>query len=111
MSALTERIASETGTDAASLRRAFPTRFDLAYAVVLRSTRERVDGQLTADDAARPRPTAWRTWSDGTWPSGGSIERPPRWAMNSCRSFAPSIRPGTERSSVSPVPTANIFGR
>ncbi|MEV2275025.1 TetR/AcrR family transcriptional regulator [Nocardiopsis sp. NPDC049922] len=54
MSALTERIASETGTDAASLRRAFPTRFDLAYAVVLCSTRERVNGQLTADDAAAP---------------------------------------------------------
>ncbi|WP_116245050.1 TetR/AcrR family transcriptional regulator [Nocardiopsis sp. FIRDI 009] len=50
MSDLTAHIAAETGTDAASLRRAFPTRFDLAYAVVLRSTRERVDGQLGADD-------------------------------------------------------------
>ncbi|WP_159940086.1 MULTISPECIES: TetR/AcrR family transcriptional regulator [unclassified Nocardiopsis] len=54
MSALTRRIAAETGTDAASLRRAFPTRFDLAYAVVLRSTRERVNGQLAADRPELP---------------------------------------------------------
>ncbi|WP_150241957.1 TetR/AcrR family transcriptional regulator [Nocardiopsis quinghaiensis] len=54
MSALTRRISAETGADAASLRRAFPTRFDLAYAVVLRSTRERVNGQLAADQPGRP---------------------------------------------------------
>lgn len=50
VSDLTRRIAAQTGTDAASLRRAFPTRFDLVYAVVLRSTRERVERQLAADD-------------------------------------------------------------
>ncbi|RKS09971.1 TetR family transcriptional regulator [Nocardiopsis sp. Huas11] len=50
MSDLTHRIAAATGVDTASLRRAFPTRFDLAFAVVLRSTRERVNGQLAADD-------------------------------------------------------------
>lgn len=49
MAELTRRIAAGTGADPASLRRAFPTRFDLAYAVVLRSTHERVDGQLAAD--------------------------------------------------------------
>ena len=49
MSELTRHIAAGTGTDAASLREAFPTRFDLAYAVVLRATRERVNGQLAAD--------------------------------------------------------------
>ncbi|WP_017572073.1 TetR/AcrR family transcriptional regulator [Nocardiopsis halotolerans] len=54
MSALTQRVAAETGTDTASLRRAFPTRFDLAYAVVLRSVRERVNGQLAADQPDRP---------------------------------------------------------
>ncbi|WP_017587427.1 hypothetical protein [Nocardiopsis ganjiahuensis] len=54
MSDLTHRIATETGTDAACLRRAFPTRFDLSYAVVLRATRERVNGQLAADSPARP---------------------------------------------------------
>lgn len=54
MSALTHRISAETGADAASLKRAFPTRFDLAYAVVLRSTRERVNGQLAADRPDRP---------------------------------------------------------
>lgn len=57
MSDLTHRIAAETDTDAAYLRRAFPTRFDLSYAVVLRATRERVNGQLAADDPGRP-PTA-----------------------------------------------------
>jgi AcrR family transcriptional regulator len=54
MSELTSRISAETGTDPAALRRAFPTRFDLAYAVVLRSTRERVNGQLAADRPDRP---------------------------------------------------------
>ena len=54
MSELTHRIATETGTDAASLRRAFPSRFDLSYAVVLRATRERVNGQLAADTPERP---------------------------------------------------------
>lgn len=49
MSELTSRISAGTGADPAALRRAFPTRFDLAYAVVLRSTRERVHGQLAAD--------------------------------------------------------------
>lgn len=49
MSALTALISVETGVDTTSLRRAFPTWFDLAYSVVLRSTRERVNGQLTAD--------------------------------------------------------------
>ncbi|OOC53063.1 MULTISPECIES: TetR/AcrR family transcriptional regulator [Nocardiopsis] len=53
-SALIRRVSAETGTDAASLRRAFPTWFDLAYAVVLRSTRERVDGQLAADQPGLP---------------------------------------------------------
>jgi AcrR family transcriptional regulator len=53
MSDLTRRIATETATEAACLRRAFPTRFDLAYAVVLRATRERVGGQLAADDPGR----------------------------------------------------------
>ncbi|GHC89100.1 hypothetical protein GCM10007079_34760 [Nocardiopsis terrae] len=53
MSDLTRRLAAETGTDAACLRRAFPTRFDLSYAVVLRATRERVNGQLAADVPAR----------------------------------------------------------
>ncbi|MDE3720149.1 TetR/AcrR family transcriptional regulator [Nocardiopsis sp. N85] len=50
MSDLTRRIAARTGADTAALRRAFPTRFDLIHAVVLRSTRERVQGQLAADD-------------------------------------------------------------
>lgn len=54
MSDLTHRIATETDTDAACLRRAFPTRFDLSYAVVLRATRERVNGQLAADSPSRP---------------------------------------------------------
>ncbi len=54
MSELTSRISAETGADPAALRRAFPTRFDLAYAVVLRSTRERVHGQLAADRPDRP---------------------------------------------------------
>lgn len=54
MSDLTHRIAAETDTDAACLRRAFPTRFDLSYAVVLRATRERVNGQLAADEPGRP---------------------------------------------------------
>lgn len=54
MSDLTRRIASETRTDPACLRRAFPTRFDLSYAVVLRATRERVNGQLAADAPGRP---------------------------------------------------------
>ncbi|AFR09608.1 MULTISPECIES: TetR/AcrR family transcriptional regulator [Nocardiopsis] len=49
MSALTHRIAAETSTDGAALRRAFPTRFDLTYAIVLRATRERVNDQLTTD--------------------------------------------------------------
>jgi AcrR family transcriptional regulator len=50
MSDLTRRISAETGTDPAALRRLFPTRFDLAYAIVLRSARERVERQLAADD-------------------------------------------------------------
>jgi AcrR family transcriptional regulator len=50
---LTRRIAAETGIDAECLRRAFPTRFDLTYAVVLRATRERVNGRLAADDPDR----------------------------------------------------------
>ncbi|MFL1380426.1 MULTISPECIES: TetR/AcrR family transcriptional regulator [unclassified Nocardiopsis] len=50
MSELTRRISAETGTDPAALRRLFPTRFDLAYAIVLRSARERVERQLAADD-------------------------------------------------------------
>ncbi|MBR8742496.1 TetR/AcrR family transcriptional regulator [Nocardiopsis sp. MG754419] len=54
MSALTHRIAAETDTDAALLRRAFPTRFDLTYAVVLRATRERVRSRATADDPRAP---------------------------------------------------------
>ncbi|MFV2194796.1 TetR/AcrR family transcriptional regulator [Nocardiopsis sp. LOL_012] len=49
MPALTRWIASETGTDPADLRRAFPARTDLAYAVVLRATRTRLDEQLAAD--------------------------------------------------------------
>ncbi len=53
MSELTVRIATETDTDTACLRRAFPTRFDLSYAVVLRATRERVNGQLAADSPTR----------------------------------------------------------
>lgn len=54
MSDLTHRIATETNIDAAYLRRAFPTRYDLTYAVVLRATRERVGDQLTADAPDRP---------------------------------------------------------
>lgn len=54
MSTLTRRVSDETGITEASLRRAFPTRLDLAYAVVLHSTRERVDGQLAADRPDRP---------------------------------------------------------
>lgn len=54
MSDLTHRIATETDTDTACLRRAFPTRFDLSYAVVLRATRERVGDQLAADVPDRP---------------------------------------------------------
>ena len=50
MSGLTRRISAETGADPVSLRHAFPTRFDLAYAVVLRAARERVERQLDADD-------------------------------------------------------------
>ncbi|MEU0237907.1 TetR/AcrR family transcriptional regulator [Nocardiopsis sp. NPDC006198] len=54
VSELIRRIALETGADTASLRRAFPTRTDLAYAVVLRSAHERVDGQLAADRPELP---------------------------------------------------------
>ena len=50
MSDLTRRIAARTRTDAARLRRAFPTRFDLTYAVVLHATRERVEERLDGDD-------------------------------------------------------------
>lgn len=46
---LTHRIADETGTGEEALNRAFPTRSDLAHAVVLRAVRERVEGQLEAD--------------------------------------------------------------
>ncbi|MBE2997463.1 TetR family transcriptional regulator [Nocardiopsis sp. HNM0947] len=54
MSTLAHRIADETGADTDSLHRAFPTRLDLAHAVVLRSTRERVEGQLRADRTSEP---------------------------------------------------------
>ena len=54
MSDLTHRIAVETDTDAANLRRAFPTRLDLVHAVVLHATREHVQDRLTADDPRAP---------------------------------------------------------
>lgn len=54
MSVLTQRIAIETDTDAAVLRRAFPTRLDLIHAVVLHATREHVRERLTADDPGAP---------------------------------------------------------
>lgn len=54
MSTLSHRIATETGTDPARVRRAFPTRFDLVYAVVLRSVRERVTAQLNCDSPDTP---------------------------------------------------------
>lgn len=54
MPALTHRIADETGTDNDALSRAFPTRLDLAHAVVLRSLRERGEGLLHADRPDAP---------------------------------------------------------
>ncbi|WP_017608131.1 TetR/AcrR family transcriptional regulator [Nocardiopsis xinjiangensis] len=54
MSTLTHRIAEETGTDEDALSRAFPTRLDLAHAVVLRAVRERVEGRLEADRPSAP---------------------------------------------------------
>lgn len=54
MPTLTHRIADETGTDHEALSRAFPTRLDLAHAVVLRAIRARVEGQLHADRPAGP---------------------------------------------------------
>ncbi|GHD14892.1 hypothetical protein GCM10007147_01420 [Nocardiopsis kunsanensis] len=46
---LTHRIAEESGADHHTLSRAFPTRWDLARAVVLRAVRERVESLLAAD--------------------------------------------------------------
>lgn len=54
MTVLTLRISTTTGTDLASLRRAFPTLFDLAHAVVLRSIKERVHEELEADNPEAP---------------------------------------------------------
>lgn len=51
---LIHRIADETETDEDALSRAFPTRSDLAHAVVLRAVRERVEGQLEADLRCEP---------------------------------------------------------
>ncbi|WP_046469364.1 TetR/AcrR family transcriptional regulator [Allosalinactinospora lopnorensis] len=54
MATLIREITRETGINFLEFRRAFPTRMDLVYAVVLRSTRTLVTGQIADSGAPEP---------------------------------------------------------